>query len=147
MISEIDKFLQDIKPPIDPNLLEFHFPDVKETQLANGLRLLIVEKNDLPKVYIRLGLNVGNKNDPANRAGLFQLLANTMKKGTDSRSYAEIIRTVEQVGGDLDTTVNQDFLVIHGDIITELNLNTFISFHTQENTLATIAVKHRKTEI
>ena len=33
----------------DPNLLEFHFPDVKETQLANGLRLLIVEKDDLPK--------------------------------------------------------------------------------------------------
>ena len=117
MISEIDKFLQNIKPPIDPNLLEFHFPDVKETQLANGLRLLIVEKDDLPKVYIRLGLNVGNKNDPTNRAGLFQLLANTMKKGTDSRSYAEIIRTVEQVGGDLDTTVNQDFFVIHGEFL------------------------------
>ena len=41
----------------------------------------------------------------------------------------------------------ENFLVIHGDIITELNLNTFISFHTQENTLATIAVKPRKTEV
>jgi NDP-sugar pyrophosphorylase family protein len=39
-----------------------------------------------------------------------------------------------------------NFLVIHGDIVTKLNLNTFISFHTQENTLATIAVKPRKTE-
>lgn len=41
----------------------------------------------------------------------------------------------------------ENFLVVHGDIITELNLNTFISFHTQENTLATIAVKPRKTEM
>jgi len=41
----------------------------------------------------------------------------------------------------------ESFLVIHGDIVTELNLNTFISFHTQENTLATIAVKPRKTEM
>ncbi len=40
----------------------------------------------------------------------------------------------------------ESFLVIHGDIVTELNINTFISFHTQENTLATIAVKPRKTE-
>lgn len=40
----------------------------------------------------------------------------------------------------------ENFLVIHGDIVTELNLNTFISFHTQENTIATIAVKPRKME-
>lgn len=40
----------------------------------------------------------------------------------------------------------ENFLVIHGDVVTELNLNTFISFHTQENTLATIAVKPRKNE-
>lgn len=42
--------------------------------------------------------------------------------------------------------LGDDFIVIHGDIITALNLDSFISFHTQESTLATIAVKPRKNE-
>jgi len=116
-ILETNKIFQGIEPPIDPTLLEFQFPDVKEIQLANGIHLLIVERKELPKVYLRLGLNIGSKHDPSNRAGLVQLFANTLKKGTESRSYAEIIRTIEQVGGDLDTTVNEDFLVIHGEFL------------------------------
>jgi zinc protease len=64
-----------------------------------------------------LGVHIGNKNDPDDRAGLVQLLANTIKKGTDTRSYADIIQTIEQVGGDLDTTVNEDFFIIHGEFL------------------------------
>jgi predicted Zn-dependent peptidase len=114
---KVDKFLNGNQPPINPDLLEFYFPDVKEIQLANGLHVLIVERNDLPKIYLRLGLNVGTKNDPADRAGLLQLLANTMKKGTQSKKYSEIIQIIEQVGGDLDTSVNEDFFVIHGEFL------------------------------
>ena len=116
-IFEMNKIFQLAEPPIDPTLLKFHFPDVKEIQLANGIHLLVVERKELPKVYLRLGLNIGSKNDPSNRAGLVQLFANTLKKGTESRSYAEIIQTIEQIGGDLDTTVNEDFLVIHGEFL------------------------------
>lgn len=41
---------------------------------------------------------------------------------------------------------NNPFLVIHGDILTTLNLQDFIDFHFHENTLATIAVKPRLGE-
>ncbi|MFC1653446.1 sugar phosphate nucleotidyltransferase [Patescibacteria group bacterium] len=40
----------------------------------------------------------------------------------------------------------ENFLIIHGDILTNMNLKTFIQFHSQEDTLATIAVKPRKGE-
>lgn len=38
------------------------------------------------------------------------------------------------------------FLVIHGDVLTNINLSNFIEFHKRENTLATIAVKPREAE-
>jgi mannose-1-phosphate guanylyltransferase/phosphomannomutase len=38
------------------------------------------------------------------------------------------------------------FLVIHGDVLTNINLSELIAFHKHENTLATIAVKPREAE-
>ncbi len=40
----------------------------------------------------------------------------------------------------------EPFLVIHGDVLTDIDVEEFISFHSSENSLATIAVKPRKSE-
>jgi NDP-sugar pyrophosphorylase family protein len=40
----------------------------------------------------------------------------------------------------------EPFIVIHGDILTSIDLAEFIKFHKQEDTLATIAVKPRNAE-
>jgi predicted Zn-dependent peptidase len=89
-----------LKPPIDEKLLEFHFPAVLEKKLSNGLTLLIIEKPQLPKVYIRLGMGFGTKNDPLEKSGLLQLLANSLKKGTANASYYQLVDKIEQVGGE-----------------------------------------------
>lgn len=41
---------------------------------------------------------------------------------------------------------SEPFVVIHGDILTSIDLAKFIEFHKRENTLATIAVKPRDAE-
>ena len=41
---------------------------------------------------------------------------------------------------------HEPFLVIHADVLTNINLTDFIAFHKQEKTLATIAVKPRDAE-
>jgi mannose-1-phosphate guanylyltransferase/phosphomannomutase len=38
------------------------------------------------------------------------------------------------------------FLVVHGDVLTDINLSDFVNFHNNENRLATIAVKPRSAE-
>ncbi len=38
------------------------------------------------------------------------------------------------------------FLVIHGDVLTDIDIADFIAFHLHENTIATIAVKPRQSE-
>jgi len=40
----------------------------------------------------------------------------------------------------------EPFLVVHGDVVTNINLADFMAFHRQENCLATIAVKPRDAE-
>lgn len=40
----------------------------------------------------------------------------------------------------------QPFLVVHGDVLTELNISEFIQFHLEQNTIATIGVKPRMGE-
>jgi len=45
-----------------------------------------------------------------------------------------------------DQLNHEPFLVIHADVLTNINLADFIVFHKQEKTLATIAVKPRDAE-
>ncbi len=53
---------------------------------------------------------------------------------------AGAVKTIE------DKLADEPFLVIHADVLTNINLAEFIEFHKHENTLATIAVKPREAE-
>lgn len=46
----------------------------------------------------------------------------------------------------LEGTLHEPFLVLHGDILTNIPIQSFIDFHLYEQTLVTIAVKPRHSE-
>lgn len=105
--------------PIDPRILKFKFPEVREKLLSNGLRLLIVERPEVPKVYLRIGLACGNKNDPPEKVGLAQLLAATIKKGTTRFDSYRLVDEIERIGGELDAVVNEDFFFVYGEFLND----------------------------
>jgi zinc protease len=107
------------KIPIDSKILPFKFPAVKEQQLANGFKFLTIERTALPKIYFRMALAFGNKNDPEGKEGLAQLMAAVIKKGSINLDYYQICDKIEQVGGELDVYVNEDFFYIHGEFLKE----------------------------
>ncbi len=106
-------------PPVDSNLIHFAFPQVKQHTLRNGLQLLIIERHDLPKVYLRIGMNCGAKSEPPEKCGLTEILAATLKKGTETRNYSQIIDQIDFVGGDLDAVANEDFFFVFGEFLKE----------------------------
>lgn len=108
-----------VQPPIDAHLLEFHFPEVQQYRMKTGLTVLFIRRSNLPKIYIRLGIDLGTRYESQAKAGLMQLLASSVKKGTTSRSYRDIVDSIEQVGGELDTSVNEDFFVISAEFLEE----------------------------
>ena len=76
--------------------------------LANGMKLIVVEKHDLPLITTQVLANGGGAADPADRAGLNSLTADLMTKGTKTRSATQIANDVEKLGGTISSAVGWD---------------------------------------
>ena len=83
-------------------------PTPVEMRLANGLRLVVVEKHDLPIVSATLVTPGGADSDPAAKAGLSNLAAGLLTKGTTTRSATEIARQIESLGGSIASGADWD---------------------------------------
>ena len=78
---------------------EIKLPPMKSKTLSNGLEILIIEHHELPMVAFRLVLRTGTAYDPGGQAGLANLTADLLRKGTNTRSATEIAETIDFVGG------------------------------------------------
>jgi zinc protease len=89
--------------PRDPKL-----PQPVEKVLANGLRVIVVPKHDIPLVAARLMVKAGGAADPSGKAGLAELTATVLTKGTKTKSAEEIARGVEALGATLEAAAGWD---------------------------------------
>ena len=99
---------QRIMPPAPAAPVAVNLPNPVETRLANGLRVITVERHDLPLVTAALVATGGAAGDPPGRAGASSLSAELLTKGTRTRSATEIARAVEQLGGSLGSGASDD---------------------------------------
>jgi len=88
-------------PPAAPRQVQI--PKPVEKTLANGLRVIVIEKKGIPLVAARLLIRNGGEADPTNLPGLADTTASLLTKGTTTRSAEEIARGVEALGATLDT--------------------------------------------
>ena len=89
--------------PRDPKL-----PQPVEKTLANGLRVIVVPKHDIPLVAARLMVKRGAAGDPAGKDGLAQLTAAVLTQGTKNRTAEQIARGVEALGATLEASAAWD---------------------------------------
>jgi zinc protease len=83
-------------------------PKVKEAKLENGLTVWLVPQPGFPKVSFSLAVLGGYVNDPKDRQGLSELLAETIDQGTKSRSARQIAEQFEDAGGDLSASAGRE---------------------------------------
>jgi zinc protease len=103
------------------------FARVERTTLPSGLRLLVAEHHDLPVAYALLVVRAGSAADPEALPGLSSFLAGMLLEGTRRRSRERIVEDVEQVGGDLASSSDEDrttvgVQVLSGDLDVALDL-------------------------
>jgi zinc protease len=67
----------------------FPTPEVKSSQLGNGLRLFVVERPELPQVAVQLQLKRGAIHSPEGKDGLAVLTLSSLKHGTRTKSGEE----------------------------------------------------------
>lgn len=83
-------------------------PKATETKLANGLRVIVVEKRDLPIVTATVVSPAGGARDPDGKAGTASLAADLLTKGTATRSAEQIAQQVESLGGSIGAGADWD---------------------------------------
>src|SRR6185503_7584393 len=84
------------------------FPKPVEETLPNGLRVIVVERHESPLVSAQLLIKNGSEADPIEFAGLADMTANLLTKGTQTRDATKIAQEVESLGASLDSGARWD---------------------------------------
>ena len=93
-------------PPAPPRSGTFPKPD--EQTLPNGLRVIVIERRESPLVSAQLLVKNGGEVDPPELAGLADMTANLLTKGTQSRDATKIAQEIESLGGALESGARWD---------------------------------------
>jgi len=93
-------------PPAPPRSVAF--PKPAEETLPNGLRVIVVERHETPLISAQLLIKNGGEVDPPELAGLADMTANLLTKGTQTREATKIAEEIESLGGSLDSGARWD---------------------------------------
>lgn len=89
-----------------------HALDIKKQDTPNGLKVLHVERHNLPAVMLTLLIKASPLNEPQDRAGTAYLTSSMLMEGTSKRTSSEINEEIEFIGASLDVRTGADYTVI-----------------------------------
>src|ERR1044072_1540548 len=84
------------------------FPTPVEQTLPNGLRVIVIERHESPLISAHLLIKNGGEVDPNELAGLADMTASLLTKGTQTRDATRIAQEIESLGGSLDSGARWD---------------------------------------
>lgn len=102
-------------PPPEPVTL----PTPLVRTLANGLRLLVVERRSLPVVTLRLVVRAGAETDPPDLPGTAQFVASMLDEGTARRSAFDVAEAIDSAGGSFDSGVDWDRTFVELSVLSD----------------------------
>ena len=88
-------------------------PDIWDTNLSNGARVLGIENSETPLVAIDISINGGSWLDPIDKKGVSALLASLMMEGTVNRTPAELEEAIGLLGSGISISSTSEELKIN----------------------------------
>jgi predicted Zn-dependent peptidase len=82
--------------------------EIRETRLANGIRLVTERMPEARSVSLGVWVGVGGRDEPAELAGASHFLEHLLFKGTSTRSARQIAEAVDAVGGEMNAFTNRE---------------------------------------
>ncbi len=82
-------------------------PAIWDTSLSNNVRVLAVPNSETPTITIRATFDVGQRDEPAGKAGLTSLMAALMGEATLVHSAAEFTEELERIGASVSISPGQ----------------------------------------
>jgi zinc protease len=124
-----------------------HLPTIVRKELPNGLKLVILEDHRQPAVWLRLAIGGGSSRDPQDRAGLAEMTAAMLDKGTATRSETQIADTIDGLGASLGASSDLDYLTVSASGLSTYTDNLFdlLSDITLHPTFPTAELERTRT--
>jgi len=93
-------------PPASPR--SGKFPTPVDQTLPNGLRVIVVQRTESPLISAQLLIKNGGEVDSPELAGLADMTASLLTKGTQTRDATKIAQEIESLGGSLNSSARWD---------------------------------------
>jgi len=102
--------------------------------LSNGIRLVYMRSNSKVS-HLGFLINAGSRDEKDQEQGIAHFIEHVLFKGTKTRSSLDIIRCLEENGGDLDAYTTKEETCIHASFLSEdfekaMDLFSDIFFHS-----------------
>ncbi|HEX3867495.1 MAG TPA: pitrilysin family protein [Gemmatimonadaceae bacterium] len=83
-----------------------HVPSWTKTSLANGARLVVVERHSLPLVFVNVNFIGGaNQYEPADKTGLASFVGSMMLEGTTSKTGDQLSEAMQSLGSSINGNI------------------------------------------
>jgi len=89
-------------------------PSIAQSKLANGLTVWVVKRAGYPRVVVKLAVRGGSASDPKDAPGISDLLADTLKEGTTTRTSRQIAEELQSVGAEIGADESADAIYVTG---------------------------------
>jgi zinc protease len=87
-------------------------PDFWTDKLTNGIKVIGVSENEIPKVNIMITVPFGHRYEPKEKAGIAELLAAMMNESTVQHSAEEIEKELDKLGSNVRVNSSNNQFVI-----------------------------------
>ena len=102
-------------PPAAPRTVQF--PKPVEKTLPNGLRVVVVQRSEMPLVNAQLLIKSGGEVDPADLSGAADMTGALLTRGTTTRTATQIAEAIEALGGSINSGARWDSSVVGVDVM------------------------------
>ena len=96
----------------------FNPPTPRRAELSNGLKIVFVEKPELPMVSIGLLVRAGGVTDSPDKPGLSHMVASMLLEGTSTRSSQQIADEMEYLGAHLSSDAAREYAFLSTETLT-----------------------------
>ncbi len=110
------------RAPVSSEIIKVHLPRPAESDLPNGLHLMVLEDHRAPIVTFQLLIDgAGGSYDPPEMTGLASFTASLMREGTTTKKSEEISQALDRLAASLtvSASISSPFATATGSCLTD----------------------------
>lgn len=106
----IEEFRKTAPEPLES--ISFDIAKPFETELENGLKIVIFENKRLPLVNFKLAFFSGDAHESSDSVGLTSALASMLNEGTQNYSSKDLAEEIERIGAGISANSSADYTIV-----------------------------------